>query len=127
MDEEIALMEEDNEEIMGATWDQIECAIKRMNGYDRSLVMLRRGPSHMGIGGGLNSRFVVYVTSDNLHHQTAVNPLAPADEMIEMVCGGQPTEKEGRLCVDAGAALAAAKEFAGRGKLAETVTWESDD
>lgn len=112
------------ETVQSPSLSDVEEAIRKMDGIDRSLVMLGTdGPvPHMGIGGGLRNWFIVYVTHDNQRFYNLRDDVSREGE-IEMVCGGQTSEFALSKCVTLETAIAAARSFAVNGALAEHLQW----
>jgi hypothetical protein len=106
-------------------WDEVESAIRGLDGHRRTLVTLEaENETHMAIGGG-NSKYFVYVTFDNENFHYLVDP-SKSDSSETLVVGGQEGRYPARSCVDLNATLKAAKEFVELGKIEESFVWEQD-
>ena len=81
------------------SWAEIESAIRSLDGKRRTLIILGVGDPtpHMGIGGGGDGKYIVYVTPDNLTFDTLIHPDAPPGKCL-LVAGGQLGDYENRIC-----------------------------
>jgi hypothetical protein len=107
-------------------WNDIEDAIKRLNGSDCTLVTLGIGPPpvpHMAIGGGENGKYIVYATVDNAVFYKLINTKALEGKCM-LVAGGQQGKYDLKICVSLGDALCAAKTYALFGINDSTLIWE---
>jgi Immunity protein Imm1 len=106
-------------------WEEIETAIRAMDGQRKTLVTLEtEGETHMAIGGG-TGKYLVYVTLDNENFNYLVSP-TQSDRAETLVVGGQEGIYPAKWCVDLTTALKAAKAFAEFGAINKTVVWERD-
>ncbi len=106
-------------------WEEIEAAIKELDGYRKTLVTLEaEGEMHMAIGGG-TGKYLVYVTSDNETFNYLTNP-AKSEKAETLVVGGQEGIYPAKWCVDLTTTLKAAKSFAELGTIERSVVWERD-
>lgn len=107
-------------------WEDIETAIKDLDGRRKTLVTLETdGETHMAIG-GQTGKYVVYVTFDNENFYNLVD-LSKSNAPDEfLVVGGQEGIYPAKLCVDLNTVLQAAKTFALLGKLEKSVIWEQE-
>lgn len=106
-------------------WEEIETAIRELDGHCKTLVTLEtEGETHMAIGGG-NDRYFVYVTFDNENFHYLVNP-SKSGNGEKLVVGGQEAIYPAKSCVDLSTALKAAKGFAEFGRIEKSVVWEQD-
>lgn len=107
------------------TWEEIEAAIRGLDGHRRTLVTLEaEDETHMAIGGGDRGYFV-YVTFDNENFHYLVDP-SKSDNGETLVVGGQEGIYPARSCVDLSTTLRAAKGFAEFGKIEKSVVWAQD-
>lgn len=115
-------------------WEQIEAAIRALDGDARTDVALRasnENPAdtpHMMIGGGNDGRYIVYATYDgrrlfDLHRSDAGSPTDEED--MRVVAGGQEGIYHAREVVDLATALVAARAFALGGELASELNWDA--
>lgn len=79
---------------------------------------------HMGIGGGGDGKYVVYVTPDNIRFYTLINPSARPGKCM-LVAGGQLGDYECKKCVSLREALIAAKTYAETGQVDPELNWET--
>ena len=116
----------DAREVTNPNWEQIETAIRRLDGKTCTLVILGVGDPvpHMAIGGGGDGKYIVYATMDNLSFQTLVNPSAPPGKCM-LVAGGQAGDYALKICVGLQEALLAAKTYAETGEVDSGLTWEN--
>ena len=107
------------------SWSEIESAIRSLDGKRRTLLILGVGDPtpHMGIGGGGDGKYIVYVTPDNLTFDTLIHPDAPPGKCL-LVAGGQLGDYENRICVTLSETLAAANTYATTGGLESSLVWE---
>jgi Immunity protein Imm1 len=106
-------------------WEEIEAAIRGLDGHRRTLVTLEaEDETHMAIGGG-NSSYFVYVTFDNENFYYLVDP-SKSDDNELIVVGGQEGIYPARSCVDLNTTLKAARGFAEFGKIEKSVAWAQD-
>jgi hypothetical protein len=108
------------------SWEQIECALLRMDGSKVTFVGVKgdRPDASITVGGGSDGKYVVCATYDNLRFFTAVNPQATPGKIL-MVAAGQPSEFDLEKCVDQAAALRALRTFAWTGELDKSVKWSN--
>lgn len=121
-------------EVAHPDWEQIEAAIRALDGDTRTDVALRasnENPAdtpHMMIGGGNEGRYVVYATYDGRRLFDLLRADADSDsddEDMRVVAGGQEGIFHAREVVDLTTALAAARAFALDGELASGLNWDA--
>jgi immunity protein Imm1 of predicted polymorphic toxin system len=113
-------------EIIEPSWEDIEAALRKLDGESCSLVVLGIGDPpvpHMAIGGG-NGKYIVYATADNAVFHKAMNTRAP-DRKCSIVAGGQRGMYDLRMCVTFDQALRAAETYALTGTLDPSLSWET--
>ncbi len=110
--------------------EQIEAAIRALDGDKRTVVMLEASDgSYLAIGGGSAAKYVVTGThndftffnllaSDTSEHADSAQP------DIEITAGGQVAKYPARECVDLISALQAARIFATDGIFDPSLNWE---
>lgn len=111
------------------TWDDVARAIESLDGSARTPVTL--GPSsregderHMGIGGGMGGRCVVYVTDDNLTFWNLEDRSSPGTRAVLIVAGGQEGDfREEQCVVPKSWALKAARRHFDDGSRAPDLPW----
>lgn len=108
-------------------WQEVELAIKDLNGESRTFVTLEKNDEIlMGIGGG-DTCYVVYITFDNQSFQYLVNTsVLNIPTLIQLTIGGQELFYDTSRCVNLETALKAAKTFAESGEVDESLKWEKD-
>lgn len=116
----------DSRQMENPTWEQIETAIRRLDGERCTLLILGVGDPvpHMGIGGGEDGKYIVYATPDNMSFHTLVNPGAPPGKCM-LTAGGQAGDYELKRCVSLREVLLAAKTYAETGQIEAGLSWES--
>ncbi len=106
-------------------WEQIEEAIRSMDGSCRPSVTLSLGEeAHMGIGGGKQGRVIVYATFDG----ESFHNLLPEDISsgeIEMCVCCFPVGVELKETASVGLAVEAARVLSEKGILGPTFPWDS--
>lgn len=108
------------------SWQEIEAAIREMDGHNKTLVTLEtEGETHMAVGGG-TGKYVVYVTFDNESFHYLVDP-SKSDMDETVTVGGQEGVYPAKSCVDLNTTLKAAKTFAELGAMDKSVIWEKDE
>jgi immunity protein Imm1 of predicted polymorphic toxin system len=115
----------DSSERLNPSWNDIETAIRGLDGQTRTMVVLGIGNPvpHMGIGGGTNGQYILYETPDNLTFHNLINPNADQSK-VRLIAGGQESEYRAKLCVGLAEVLRAAKSYAESGQLDPTLNWE---
>ena len=121
-------------EIAHPDWEQIEAAIRALDGDARTDVALgtnNENPAdtpHMMIGGGNEGRYIVYATYDGRRMFNLLRSAAgadSADEDMRVVAGGQEGIYSAGNVVDLATALVAARAFALDGELAPGLNWDA--
>ena len=108
------------------SWNQIETAIRELNGKNKTLVTLGADEeTYMSIGGGAG-KYVVTATFDNFDFYILVNLLKPDNQIEKLVVGGQQGNYSAKMCVDLLPCLLAARTFVESGKLDTLLSWEED-
>ena len=116
----------EGELIEAPTWEQIETAIRELDGYQKTLVTLgANDDTYMAIGGGKARKYIAYITFDNLSFYNLVDS-SKSDDLEALVVGGQAGDYPTKMCVNWKTALKAAKTFTESGKLEQSVDWEKD-
>jgi hypothetical protein len=115
----------DSSERFNPSWNDIEKAIRGLDGETRTLVVLGIGNPvpHMGIGGGTGGQYILYETPDNLTFHNLINPNTDKGK-VRLTAGGQEAEYRSKLCVRLAEVLQAAKTYAESGQLDPTLDWE---
>lgn len=116
----------DPAECENPSWDDIENAIRRLDGETCTLLILGIGDvevPHMAIGGGEGGQYIVYTTPDNMTFHKLINPKAPPGKCL-LVAGGQRGSYDRKLCVGLEEALRAARTYAETGQQDSTLVWE---
>jgi hypothetical protein len=109
------------------TLDQIEAAIRQLDGRRRTAIGLDVDDvAYMGIAGGNDGKYIVFATYDNEQFFNLTLPGAPfpPEAMVRLVTGGQAGDFPANRCLDVEVALRAAKTFAVDGTLDPSLTWE---
>jgi hypothetical protein len=111
--------------IENPSWNQVEKAIRELDGENQTLVTLGvNEDTYMSIGGGEN-KYIVTVTFDNFNFYILID--STKSEQIEtLVVGGQKANYPANQCVDLLHCLLAARTFIEVGKLDDLLTWEED-
>jgi hypothetical protein len=113
-------------DVSAPSWNQIETAIRALDGKRRTMVILGGdGESHLAIGGGSSNCFVVYMTFDNMHFFNLLSR-DRADKTATLFVGGQHSQFPDNTVVDIALALRAAKTFAETGQPDPSCMWSKD-
>ncbi|MDZ7959876.1 MAG: Imm1 family immunity protein [Aulosira sp. DedQUE10] len=108
------------------SWQEIESAIRELDGHHKTLVTLEtNSDTHMAVGGGLG-KYIVYLTFDNEIFHYLVDP-SKSDKDEFVIVGGQEGVYPASSCVDLKTTLKAAKAFAELGRMEESVIWKKDE
>lgn len=112
--------------IQSPNWNQIEAAIRELDGKSKTMVTLgTNDETYMTIGGGQSGKYVVTVTFDNFDFYTLVD-LSKPDEIEQLVVGGQEGNYPAKMCVDLLSCRLAARTFVQSGKLDELLAWQEE-
>ncbi|MBD1809284.1 hypothetical protein H6F98_28060 [Microcoleus sp. FACHB-SPT15] len=108
-------------------WNQIEAAIRELDGKSKTLVTLGvDDEAYMTIGGGESGNYVVSVTFNNMSFHNLVD-LSKPDATEKLVIGGQEGIYPAKICVDLLPCLLAARTFTESGKLDTLLSWQEDE
>jgi hypothetical protein len=117
----------EGEFIENPDWNQIEAAIRELDGKSKTLVTLGvDDETYMTIGGGESGKYVVSVTFDNINFHNLVD-LSKPNGTEKLLIGGQEGIYPAKMCVDLLRCLLAARTFAESGKLDELLCWQEDE
>jgi hypothetical protein len=112
------------------TMEQIETAIRDLDGHTKTVVMLTAaGSAHLAVGGGNGGRFIVSGSHDGRTYFDLAVPGVSAETqgpetMFTLVTGGQTVEYPSRQCAGLESALRAARAFAVDGSFDRSLTWD---
>lgn len=116
----------EGEVIANPNWNQIESAIRELDGNTKTLVTLGEDDeNYITIGGGNGGKYIVSVTFDNLEFHNLVD-LSKPPQTETLVVGGQEGIYPAKMCVDLLRCLLAARTFAESKKLDSLLSWERD-
>jgi hypothetical protein len=114
---------------MNPCWDDIERAIRRLDGDRRSTVLLGNGPTvgdaggHcLGIGGGGDGFYFCSLQEDEGEF-VLTDPSRPTETTRRMLVG-QASDHSERQCVDLAMVLKAARTFAESGQRDRSLVWD---
>ena len=112
--------------VLNRSWENIEAAIKNLDGKYRTTVAIEGNePTRLGVGGGKGGQYVVWATFDNMHFHTLMSA-EQSDTKIMLCIGGQEGDYEENIVVDLTVALQAAKTFAESGQLDPRLKWRDE-
>ncbi|MCX6803897.1 MAG: hypothetical protein NTY48_04995 [Candidatus Diapherotrites archaeon] len=104
---------------------QVKEAIDRINGTNKTAVVLKKDDSNfMIIGGGQNGKYIVNAYIKGKMYSMANKFNVPKDS-IELIVGGKAGIHQSKYCLNLEMVLESAKHFALRGALAQTFNWET--
>ncbi len=110
--------------IENPNWNQIETAIRELNGESKTLVTLGVDEeTYMSIGGGAE-KYIITVTFDNFNFYILID--LNSEQIETLVVGGQKGNYPANQCVDLLHCLLAARTFAELGKLDALLIWQED-
>jgi len=109
--------------ICDPTWEQIEEAIRRLDGKVHTEVLLSKA-GQLSIGGGAGQYFVSIFTDDE-RSLIAIDQSKTAQEHTALVSGGQTVSLPKRQIVDVDAALRAARAYFETERPDPTLTWDT--
>jgi hypothetical protein len=105
--------------------EQVEWAIRQLNGRNHTLAVLDSSEDRvMSVGGGTDGCYVVNVAVnvDEEFHNLVDPDKGPGETKV--VVGGQSGYYPSRICVDLESAIEAGRRFAEDGSLSDRLTWE---
>ncbi len=103
--------------------DVVRGQVRRLDGRRRTLVTIRKGDAHLGVGGDGESGLVVYASFDDRTFYQLVSRSAGPVRAVEIVAGGQPGKYQREHVVGRDDAIHAAHVFAATGRLADDLRW----
>jgi hypothetical protein len=109
---------------------QIEQALRLLDGERHTLVVLGANETtYMGVGGGAEGRFVVFINyaDEEFYSLKNADPTVPEDEAYMLTIGGRRDEYLARQCVGREEMLRAALCFAVDGSREPSLTWERQE
>lgn len=116
--------EEDIEKQVTELWD-VKKAIERLDGKERTAVILKKDEKNqMVIGGGANNKYVVIAKLQGKNYVMS-NKFDVQKDPLEIIVGGKTKTYPSRKCMNLDMVLESAKHFADRGALAQTFNWEN--
>ncbi len=124
--EENRLGVEESEDVISDcdTLPTVKDAIERLNGDNKTAVVLEKDEkNYMIVGGGNNGKYVVYAELRGKMYLMA-NKFPIPRGPTELNVGGKTTPYESKYCMGIEMVLEAAKHYADRGTLAQTFNWE---
>jgi hypothetical protein len=111
---------------LDASLQDIEAAVRSLNGSTRSLVVVELASGKTITVGGGPRRFVTEIAEDATHRWCAVDPGSPEGN-VQLVMGGELVETPARLCVGGDAALDAVMTFVTEnGARSARLTWSAE-
>ncbi len=125
-------LEEGNitQEIDNPTWNEIESAIKNMDGERRSIVILSpklsdhpEDDEYFNIGGGENGLYICFLYDIQGNEFALINSSQKSDQLIQIFAGEKLTRALNE-CVGLEAVLLASQTYAESGKLDKRFSWK---
>ena len=114
---------DEDDDVPDPSWQEIESAIRVLDGKKRTIVTLDAGGEwHLAVGGGSANRYVVYMTFDNMSFLNLLSR-EKADRTVTLFVGGQDSLFPDNTVVDIALALRAAKAFAETGQADPSCKW----
>jgi hypothetical protein len=110
------------EQIKSPSWNDIETAIRALDGGRRTVVVLEGERAHLTVGGGSEGRYMVCATVDSAELLT-LSLSNEGHSKVTLHVGGQDGEYQDNFVVDTATVMMVAKIFAESGRLDSTVLW----
>ena len=111
---------------LDASPQDIEAAVRSLNGSDHSLVVVELASGKTITVGGGPERFVTEIAEDETHRWCVVDSRSPEGN-VQLVVGGEFVETPARLCVDEDAALEAVLTFVSEnGARSPRLAWSAE-
>jgi len=106
-----------------ATIQDVEAAVRGLDGDQRTLILVELGSGQtLTIGGGPD-RFVAEVTESDTERWATIDP-TQGNEPVDLVVGGQLVDYPARVCVSREIVLDAVRAFVqANGQRSPNVTW----
>jgi hypothetical protein len=105
--------------------EDIEAAIKALDGMHRTTVTIRgNDEAHLAVGGRTGGQYVVYATFDNARFFMLMSS-EQSECNVLLFIGGQEGDYPKSIVVDLPLALAAAKRFTETGQIDIALQWRS--
>ena len=105
---------------------QVKKAIEKLDGEEKTAVILKKDETNfMVIGGGQSDKYVVNAVIQGKSYSMA-SKFDVLKEPIEVVVGGKKKIYPSRKCFNLEMVLESAKHFASRGSLAQTFNWDTN-
>ena len=115
----------DASDIAHPSLEDIEAAIKALDGKHRTTVTIRgNDDAHLAVGGGTRGQYVVYATFDNARFFTLMSS-EQSESKVLLFIGGQEGDYPKSIVVDLPLAVAAAKSFAETGQIDLALQWQN--
>jgi hypothetical protein len=102
----------------------VESTIRRLDGDRTTEVCIEADDQSYLILGGGAGRYVGFISRNENEMHNLITPTGSPEPSIELCAGGQTGFFAERQLVDLATALRAARTFAERGELDQSVTWE---
>jgi hypothetical protein len=103
---------------------QVKKAIEKLNGEDKTVVVLRNDEKNfMLIGGGQSGKYIVLAQLKGKMY-AATNKYAVPKGPVELTVSGKKEAYPSKRCLNLEMVLEAAKHYADRGALAQVFDWE---
>ena len=107
------------------TWEQIAAAVSDLEGQHDVLLEGQDFYPYLVVCGGKENKYVIAFSTSNAAYYL-FDPRCRSQEQVSMSIGGQTTEYEADLCIDAERAMQAIWAFAEQGILLPSMQWVDD-
>ena len=113
--------------LLNPSWEDIDAAIRKLNGGEYTIVRLQgKDEAHMAIGGGGHGRYIVYATFNN---EEFFNLLCDdkAIGSVLLFIGGREQDLPMETVVEVDLVFKAVKTFVERGELESNLQWKKEE
>ena len=109
-------------------WDNIEQAIRRLDGKKNTEVIFGPGGEdrYMLVSGGNNGQYIAIITYDNETFHNIIDPSKADDALVNLVCGGQAADFSARQVNSLEPVLKAANSYAVAGEVDKSLDWSKN-
>jgi hypothetical protein len=115
-----------NQSLSGATWTEVEDALRALDGRKHTQVVVRLEDGSSAIVGGGDGRYNVCLETADDRYLTLRNDDAPEDAVEELIAGGQKGDYPARIVVGLEPAVQAVRTFYESGEADAGLDWDEE-